>query len=596
MSSNRPLDGAPLLSVVVITLNEERNLPRLLRAVSAWADEIVVFDSGSTDATVALAQAAGAKVVHCAWDGWSATKNKANAAAQGQWILSLDADEAPDATCAAAIQEHIQGGVRNAQGLVRTGEVNRMTNYCGHWVRHSGWFPDRKVRLWPRETAQWSGAIHESPTFKEETETRRLAGVVEHHSYPRRADHLSQIEKFGKVWAEDQYASGNKTPLALVGLKVIAQWLKTYCIKCGFLDGRTGWTIARLSAWATWRKHARLRALHRQDVPAPRKVLVARTDALGDLVLTLPLLQALRDRFPNAQLDLLVRPYAEAVALAAIHADGVLLWTDEMAKDARRQGADFLKRSAYDAVVLAFPDAQVVQACVGAGIPMRLGTGRRRHTFWHMTHPNWDGRKDSGGHESWHGLRLLMPLGIEASSAGFDLPLLRPPAADEVVEQAFTPLETPPVLLHPGSHGSAGNWSPERFAALACALVRDGMTVAFTGTAKEGRDFAPHMPAVQGVVSWFGHFNLHQLLAAQSRALAVVASSTGPLHTATAMGTPGVGLYGKNAPAWAERWAPIGPHVAVVEAESTDIHGHLDVPTDEVRAAVLALIDGPHQP
>ncbi|MCH1575287.1 MAG: glycosyltransferase family 9 protein, partial [Flavobacteriales bacterium] len=389
-------------------------------------------------------------------------------------------------------------------------------------------------------------------------------------------------------WAEDQFASGKSTPLALVGLKVVAQWVKTFCIKRGFLDGHTGWTIARLSAWATWRKHARLRALHRQEAPTPHKILVARTDALGDLVLSLPILRALRNRFPKAQIDLLVRPYAEAVARASQDVDHVLVWTDKAAKSAHDHGPGLLKRAGYDAVVLAYPDAAVVAACVGAGIPMRLGTGRRWHTLRHMTHPNWDGRKDSGGHESWHGLRLLMPLGIEAPSSRFQDTLLEPPAADDAVEQALSNSDHAPVLLHPGSHGSAGNWAPERFAALARELVHSGMNVAFTGTAQEGRDFAPHFPDVDGVSSWFGRFSLHQLLAAQSRSKAVVASSTGPLHTATALGIPGVGLYGKSAPAWAARWAPIGPQVAVIETDSMDDQGHLDISVDQVKAAVLA--------
>ena len=588
MPSHRTRNGAPLLSVVVITKNEAQNLPRLLRAVAAWADEILVFDSGSTDGTVALAKEAGARVENCPWEGWSTTKNKANAAAKGDWILSLDADEAPDAVCAAAIRQHIQGGVKTTAGSWRVGEVNRMTNYCGQWVRHSGWFPDRNVRLWPRGAAQWTGAIHETPAFQEPTAKTRLPGVVEHYSYPHRADHLSQIEQFGKVWAEDQFASGKSTPLALVGLKVVAQWVKTFCIKRGFLDGQTGWTIARLSAWATWRKHARLRALHRGESPKPQKILVARTDALGDLVLSLPMLRALRVRFPDAQIDLLVRPYAEPVAQASQDVDHVLVWTNEKTKSKQDQGSGWLKRADYDAVVLAYPDAEVVTACAEAGIPMRLGTGRRWHTFRRMTHPNWDGRKDSGGHESWHGLRLLMPLGIDAPNTRFQDTLLEPPASDDAVEQALSSTDRAPVLLHPGSHGSAGNWAPDRFAELARELVRAGLSVAFTGTAQEGRDFAPHFPDVDGVSSWFGHFSLHQLLAAQSRSKAVVASSTGPLHTATALGIPGVGLYGKSAPAWAERWGPIGPQVTVIETDSMDVQGHLDIPVNQVRDAVLA--------
>ena len=591
MPSNQTPDEAPLLSVVVITLNEAHNLPRLLHAVSGWADEVLVFDSGSTDGTVALAEAGGARVVNCPWEGWSKTKNKANAAAKGQWILSLDADEAPDAACAAAIRQHIQGGMRTPDGRWRVGEVNRMTHYCGQWVHHSGWFPDLNIRLWPHGAAQWAGAIHEAPVFQEPTEKVGLSGIVEHYSYPHRADHLSQIEKFGKVWAEDQFALGRSTPPVLAGLKVIAQWVKTFCIKRGFLDGRTGWTIARLSAWATWRKHARLRAMHVGKTLTPQKILVARTDALGDLVLTLPMLRALRKRFPNAQIDLLVRPYAAALACASQDVDGVLIWEDGKATTGSHDTGDALIRHEYDAVVLAYPDAQVVHSCVRAGIPIRLGTARRRHTFGRMTHPNWDSRKDSGGHESWHGLRLLMPLGIEASNSSFQDTLIRPPVADDAVKEALSGMSQAPVLLHPGSHGSAGNWSPERFAALASSLVRSGMTVAFTGTAQEGRDFAPYFPEVEGAVSWFGRFDLNQLLAAQSGSQAVVASSTGPLHTATAMGVPGIGLYGKTAPAWAARWAPIGPQVTVLEADSVDPDGHLDISVERVKAAVLAFSD-----
>ena len=188
-----------------------------------------------------------------------------------------------------------------------------------------------------------------------------------------------------------------------------------------------------------------------------------------------------------------------------------------------------------------------------------------------------------------------MPLGIEAPTAKLRHTFLRPPAADDVVEEALSSLRQPLVLLHPGSHGSAGNWPPERFADLAHSLAQEGLAVAFTGTAEEGREFAPHFPDVDRVYSWFGRFNLEQLMAVQSRSDAVVASSTGPLHTATAMGTPGVGLYGKTAPAWAERWAPIGPLVTVVEADGLDLHGHLDISVNEVKSAVLAFTAGAAQ-
>lgn len=579
------------LSVVVITRNEAKNLPRLLASVRGLAGEIIVFDSGSTDDTVALAEAAGARVVDCEWKGWSATKNAANEAARGRWILSLDADEALDPVCVSAIRDHIEKGERNEKGTLRVGEINRLTRYGDQWVRHSGWHPDRKIRLWPNGAAHWEGAIHEIPVFDEDIEVCRIAGWVEHHSYPFRADHLEQIEKFGRVWAQDQHASGRSSGLALVIIKVAAQWIKTWLVKGGFLDGRTGWTIARLSAWATWRKHARLRDLNREPSPPPSRILVSRTDALGDLVLTLPLLSALRKRFPSAEIDLLVRPYAQAVATASKDVNQVLVWETEHARDVKGRGAELLRSGRYDAIVLAFPDASVLGACHRADIPIRVGTARRWHSFFRLTHRNWDGRKDSGGHEAWHGLRLLLPFGIDPHSDFREEATLVPPPLDAEVKSMLDEMGSPPILLHPGSHGSADNWPAERFAALALQLGERGQVVAFTGTEAEGEVFAPFLPQHRQVFSLFGQCTLTQLLALQARSKAMLASSTGPLHTAAALGTPTLGIYGVHPPQWSRRWSPIGPQVATVESGHRTKANAIDLTVDEVNAALQALME-----
>ena len=150
-------------------------------------------------------------------------------------------------------------------------------------------------------------------------------------------------------------------------------------------------------------------------------------------------------------------------------------------------------------------------------------------------------------------------------------------------------LEGAPVLLHPGSHGSASNWAPDSFGTLASALAERGMPVIFTGTDEEGRQFADHLPAHPLVRSGFGQCDLTELLALQSEALVVIASSTGPLHTATALGTAGIGLFGPDAPEWAARWAPIGPNATALTASGRTSDGHLDIPVKEVLEAILRL-------
>ena len=574
----------------MITRDEAHNLPRLLDSVEGLADEVVVFDSGSVDGTVDIAKARGARVFDCEWTGWSATKNQANATATGDWILSLDADEALTATSAEAIRKLVAGPTRTSDGAWRVGEIDRLTRYIDRWVHHSGWRPDRKIRLWPAGAAQWEGAIHERPVFNGPVSVARIDGDVEHHSYPHAAHHLEQIERFGKVWAQDQFDRGLRTPVVLVCLKVCAQWLKTFVLKRGFLDGSTGWTLARRSAWATWRKHARLRQMQRGGPTAPSRVLIARTDALGDLVVTLPLVHALKARFPAVQVDILVRSYASPVAQQAIGVDRVVEWPSAL--DGSQAGIHLLRTGGYDVVVHAFPEPSIMRAAAAAGIAMRLSTGRRWASVRCATHRCWDSRKASGGHEAWHGLRLLLPLGIDADREFRTRKSLTAPELDASVLDILNTLGQPPILLHPGSHGSAGNWSADHFSRLATSLADAGYAVCITGTESEKMRFAPHLPHHTRITELSGQLDLTQLMALQSRSALVVASSTGPLHTAAALGTPCLGLYGSEAPAWPDRWAPIGPSVSLCVTSNRHADCTLDLSVTEVMEACLKALTG----
>jgi glycosyltransferase involved in cell wall biosynthesis len=245
------------LSAAIITYNEERNLDRCLQSLVGVVDEIVVVDSFSTDQTEAIAKRHGAKFITHAFAGHIQQKNYALDHTSGDWILSLDADEALDETLRTSILEVKKK--QDAPGY----SMNRLTNYCGHWVRHCGWYPDTKVRLVKRGTARWTGVNpHDRLDLHDHLQAQHLEGDILHYSYYTREDHLRQIEYFGGIASRELRAQGKRISLAMTCVKVVAQFIKSYFLKKGFLDGATGFTISRLSAYATWRKYSMLHKLN----------------------------------------------------------------------------------------------------------------------------------------------------------------------------------------------------------------------------------------------------------------------------------------------------------------------------------------------
>lgn len=246
--------GAVELSVVIITYNEERNLGRCLASVKAVADDIVVVDSFSTDSTRGIALEHGARFVQHAFEGHIEQKNWANTQARHPWVLSLDADEALDPALTAAILRVKQNP--QADGYT----MHRLTNYCGTWIRHGGWYPDTKLRLWDSRKGHWGGTNpHDCFQLDPGTRTAHLEGDLLHYSYYSVDDHLRQVNYFTTIMAKDRSARGKSAPLWKVLLSPAAKFLGDYVLRCGFLDGWHGFVIARISAHATFLKYAKAR-------------------------------------------------------------------------------------------------------------------------------------------------------------------------------------------------------------------------------------------------------------------------------------------------------------------------------------------------
>ncbi len=251
----------PLLSVAIITLNEERNLERTLASV-CWADEIVVVDSGSTDRTVDIARSFGAVVIERHWPGFAAQKNFAIAQCTGTWVLSLDADEelSPD------LQSEIRA-LLPANPPVDAFYLKRRNLFLGRWIKHGGFYPDSKLRLFRRAAASFSSGaafeerpVHETVVFSGASQT--LEADLIHHAYPTLADYIEHMNRYSDLGADLLLAKG-RTSRSLVSFWAHVLYVPqltffwNYVLRLGFLDGREGLLLHLYHAVYTSWKYAK---------------------------------------------------------------------------------------------------------------------------------------------------------------------------------------------------------------------------------------------------------------------------------------------------------------------------------------------------
>ncbi|MEI8279859.1 MAG: glycosyltransferase family 2 protein [Bacteroidota bacterium] len=243
------------ISVVIITLNEEKNIERCIRSVNRIADEIIVVDSLSKDKTVSIAESLGAKVISQSFLGYVAQKNFAAQQASHDWVLSLDADEALSPELEQNIIQIKQQSKHNGYRLCRR------TNYCGHWIKHCGWYPDKKLRLYNRNKATWLGEkIHERLEMNDTNDSvGELSGDLLHYSYYTISDHIKQIENFTELTSREAVERGNDVNVLMIMIAPKWKFFSDYIIRLGFLDGLAGYQVCRLSAMATFIKYSKIK-------------------------------------------------------------------------------------------------------------------------------------------------------------------------------------------------------------------------------------------------------------------------------------------------------------------------------------------------
>lgn len=252
-----------LLSVVIITFNEEKNIGRCIDSVLTIADEIVVLDSYSTDNTVLICREKNVTIHQRKFEGYIEQKNHALALAHHSYVLSLDADEALDETLLNSI--HAIKKDFNSHAY----EMNRCTNYCGKFIRHGLWYPDKKLRLFNKETARWTGTNpHDKIELNKDVNVTHLAGDILHYSYNSIEEHIQQNNKFSTISAYAMHTRGRRTNWWKIIIHPWWTFILGYFLRLGFLDGYYGFVIAVNAAHLTFLKHVKLLQLQQNKFHA----------------------------------------------------------------------------------------------------------------------------------------------------------------------------------------------------------------------------------------------------------------------------------------------------------------------------------------
>jgi len=248
------------LTSTIITFNEERNIARCIDALLPISDEIIVLDSFSTDKTVEICKAKGVRIEQREWKGYSNAKNYLNQLATHEYIFSVDADEAPDAVLQKEIMLQKQVGFKGVYA------VNRLTNYCGKWIKHSGWYPDVKTRIFPKSESLWEGEyVHEELVIKNNPMPKQLKGHLLHYSYYSQKEHRARADKYSELTAVKMYKKGKRVGPLKPYISALGRFVAMYLIKAGFLDGSAGFHIARISALSNIYKYKELIRLQNEN-------------------------------------------------------------------------------------------------------------------------------------------------------------------------------------------------------------------------------------------------------------------------------------------------------------------------------------------
>jgi glycosyltransferase involved in cell wall biosynthesis len=252
------------ISAVIITMNEEKYIERCFNSVNKVVDEIIVVDSFSSDNTEMICRRLNVNFFQHEFTGFMNQKNYAISLASNKYVLSIDADEALS-------DELIDSLSAIKTDLAHDGYLfNRLNNYCGKWIRHSAWYPDRQLRLFNREKGKFGPVnVHERFIMVPGCSISRIKGDLLHWPYETEDEFLKNMELYADIAAREYYKAGKKVFWFTPALHMVWRFILTYILHLGFLNGKSGYTICSKGAWSSYLKYARLRRLWNEGKQLP---------------------------------------------------------------------------------------------------------------------------------------------------------------------------------------------------------------------------------------------------------------------------------------------------------------------------------------
>lgn len=536
------------ISAIIITYNEEKNIGRCIDSLFPVADEIVVIDSYSTDRTCDICIEKGVKLVKHPFKSHIDQKNFAVTQATHDVILSLDADEYLSEELTKSILEIKEPWPFDAY------RMNRLSNYGGKWIRHGNWYPDQKIRLWKKYLGLWGGENpHDKVVLKRGVKVMHLNGDLLHRAYLDSTETLSKIQSYSTIFAKENVGRRSISVFSMM-LHTFFAFFKSYIIKRGFLDGYEGLVVAMAVSNHVFYKYAKLYEANRKAALGKR-IVISRTDNLGDVILTLPMIGYIKSVIPDARITFIGKKYTRPIIEQSVFVDH-FLDREEVLQDPHLLGV-----IRADTIIFVYPDRKLASLSKRLQIKRRVATAHRLFNWFYCNELVDFSRYRSNLHESQLNFKLLKPFKLNGDIDTSELvPFygLKPAAHDYnslINKDRFN------IILHPKSKGSAREWSLDSYLKLVNLLPAESYKIFITGLREEGEAIRKEKPELlnhKNVTDLTGKLNLEELTSFISQADGLVACSTGVLHLAAALGIFTLGLYSPMKPIHPGRWMPIG--------------------------------------